>query len=86
MVEDAVVSLKAAAEICGQLPALIEALDQAQNGLTAPRKGVMWNGWPFTEAWVELQRLNERLVMLREEGEGENGVGWRQAWYHLVDV
>lgn len=82
-IEDAVVSLRAAADACGDIGELVRALDQAQSKLDAPWKGALWNGWPSDEAWGALRMLGERLVELREEG--ENGVGWRRAWYQITD-
>lgn len=86
MIEEAVVSLRAAAEACEALPELIETLDEAQGLLDLPWRGVEWDGWPFVEAWDGLQELCDKLVVLRESGVGEDGVGWRRAWSHLVDA
>ena len=54
-------SVKAAARECVKIPALLQSIQDHQEGLDDMHEGQQWQGWPKCNALDDLKHLNEVL-------------------------
>ena len=76
-------SLKAAARECVKIPALLQSIQDHQEGLDEMHESKQWQGWPACNALDDLKDFNEVLLAFRDSG-GNSDVGWGVAWKLLV--
>lgn len=76
-------SLKAAARECVKIPALLQSIQDHQEGLDDMHESKQWQGWPAYNALDDLKDFNEVLLAFRDSG-GNSDVVWGIAWKLLV--